>query len=200
MSYICPRCKTIYSSEEYAKDKFCTKCDTFLKKHQETRIRKITFTKHEEDSNYWIIPVKQAASINRSIVKEKIWAYGIDTPGRNLIKPKDWACFYLSKHGIVAHAEILTYPKKMEHPRVNDPEKYNWVFNLGNISVYLEHPLKISLFIRKQLDAFQKSDPLLTKNAIDSWGLFVQNNKRISLHDFKIFICILRVRSARAIN
>lgn len=76
----------------------------------------------------------------------------------------------------------------MEHPRVNDPEKYNWVFNLGNISVYLEHPLKISLFIRKQLDAFQKSDPLLTKNAIDSWGLFVQNNKRISLHDFKILI------------
>ena len=79
----------------------------------------------------------------------------------------------------------------MEHPRVNDPEKYNWVFNLGNISVYLENPLKISLAIRKQLDAFQKSDPLSTKNAIDSWGWFVQNNKRISLHDFKILIGLL---------
>ena len=101
------------------------------------------------------------------------------------------ARFHLSKHGIVAHAEILTYPRKMEHPPVNDPEKFNWVFNLGNISVYLENPLKISLAIRKQLDAFQKSDPLSTKNAIDSWGWFVQNNKRISLHDFKILIGLL---------
>lgn len=191
MSYICPRCKTTYSSEEYVKDKFCTKCDTFLKKHQQPRIRRITFTKHEENSNYWMIPMTQASSINKSIVKEKIWAYGTNTPGRKLIKPKDWACFYLSKQGIVAHAEILTHPRKMEHPPVNDPEKYNWVFKLGNISVYLENPLKISLSIRKQLDAFKKSDPLSTKIAIDSWGLFVQNNKQISLHDFKILIGLL---------
>lgn len=167
---------------------FCTKCGTFLQRYQELKTQKITEGDHDEKSNYWLIPVRNADSIQRLIVEETIWAYGINTPGRHSIKPYDWASFYLSRHGIVAHAQVMSYPEKMTHPRVKDPVQYPWVFQLGNISVYLDNPVKISLNIRKQLDAFQMDDPVSTKHAIDNWGWFVQNNKQITLHDFKILI------------
>lgn len=188
MSYICIKCKTVYSSEEYAKDKFCSICGKYLERYQEPRIRNITFTTHEEGSNYWLIPVQNKESITRLIVEEQIWAYGIDTPGRYQIKPGDWACFYLSKHGIVAHGQILTKPEKKEHSRVKDPVQYPWIFMLGKISVHLDNPVTVSEKIRKQLDAFKKTDPVSTKSAIDQWGWFVMGNKQISFHDFKILI------------
>jgi len=140
----------------------------------------------EENANYWLIPVREADSIKRLVIEGKIWAYGINTPGRFLIKPKDWTCFHLSKYGIVAHAQIMTHPKKMIHPKVKDPVQYPWVFSLGNISVYLQDPIKVSENIRRQLDAFTKDDPVSKANVIDHWGWFVLNNKQISMHDFKI--------------
>ena len=111
MSYICTRCKKIYSSEEYSKDKFCLICGTFLKRYSEPPISKHTCLNYDGSSNYWLIPVRHADSISRLIIQEKIWAYGLNTPGRHSIKPRDWACFYLSKNGIIAHAQIITYPK-----------------------------------------------------------------------------------------
>ena len=83
--------------------------------------------------SYWIVPTAEAEQVQRLIVNAKIWAYGINTPGRYVIKPGDWVCFYLKKHGIVAHARVKTHPKKMKHPQVKDPILYPWVFELNEI-------------------------------------------------------------------
>jgi hypothetical protein len=186
MSYICPRCKAVYSVEEYSKDKFCSSCGTFLKKHQESQKRNHIIIGIGENANFWLVPVREADSIKRLIVEGNIWAYGINTPGRQLIKPNDWACFHLSEYGIVAHAKVLTYPEKMRHPKVKDPVQYPWVFSLGNISVYLQDPIKISEKIRRQLDAFKDDDLISKENSIRRWGWFVLNNKNISMQDFNI--------------
>lgn len=186
MSYICSRCKVAYSVDEYLRNKFCSSCGTFLKKHQESHKRHHIEISIDGNAIFWLVPVREADSIKRLIVEGKIWAYGINTPGRQLVKPNDWACFHLSEYGIVAHAEILTYPKKMRHPKVKDSVQYPWVFSLGNISVYLRDPIKVSEKIRRQLDAFKNDDSVSKTNAIKSWGWFVLNNKKISMHDFKI--------------
>lgn len=177
MSYICPRCTTVHSVEEYGKDKFCSSCGSFLKAHQEAHKRNHIVINIDENAHFWLVPVREADSIKRLIVDENIWAYGINTTGRQLVKPKDWACFHLSEYGIVAHAKIMTYPKKMRHPKVKNPVQYPWVFSLGNISVYLQDPIKVSEKIRRQLNAFEKDDPVLKDNTIKNWGWFVLNNK-----------------------
>ncbi len=185
MSYKCPRCSAVYSVEEYSKDKFCSNCGSFLKKNQEIQKRNHVSISVDENANFWLIPVREADSIKRLIIEGNIWAYGINTPGRLLVKPNDWACFHLSEYGIVAHAEILTLPEKTRHSKVKDPVRYPWVFSLGNISVYLQDPIKISEKLRRQLDAFKNEDSSSKENAIINWGWFVLNNKKITLHDFK---------------
>lgn len=137
-------------------------------------------------TRYWIVPTTEAEQIQRLIINGNIWAYGINTPGRLTIKPGDWACFYLKKTGVVAHAKVKTHPKKMKHPQVKDQVLYPWVFELNEISVYMDKPIRITKPIREKLDYFQKQDPIDTKNAIRNWGVFVMNNKEITQHDFEI--------------
>ena len=186
MSYICPRCATVYSVEEYGGDKFCSDCGSLLQVHHEPQKRNHIVINIDKNVSFWLVPVREADSIKRLIVDGKIWAYGINTTGRQLVKPEDWACFHLSEYGIVANAKILTFPKKIKHPKVRDPVQYPWVFSLGNISVYLQDPIKVSEKIRRQLNAFEKDDPALQDNRIKNWGWFVFNNKQITMHDFNI--------------
>jgi hypothetical protein len=132
--------------------------------------------------NYWLIPFKNPDALDRLLVEEKIWAFGNNTPGRKAIKPGDWACFYLSGKGVVAHAQVASNPAYLKHPSVKDLEKYPWVFQLTDVRTYDRSPVRLDGSIRRNLEAFMDRDP------DSSWGWFVQSNHRISEGDFKQLI------------
>lgn len=142
--------------------------------------------KNSKQTRYWLVPTKKSEQVKRLVVGGNIWSYGIDTPGRRMIKPDDWACFRVKGVGVVAHARVTSIATEKHHPLVKNPELYPWIFNLTDISEYLDKPVKITKDLRQKLDYFQKDDPIETKNLIRHWGVFVQNNKEITEHDFKL--------------
>jgi len=139
-----------------------------------------------EEVNYWLTPVRSepdatAEQVIETLVgQEKIYAFGERTPGRKHLKPGDWLCFHASGKGVIAHARVLSKPEKKHHPKVRHPDKYPWIFRVGDAKLYLDDPVVIDSEIRAKLEAFKNRD--LEK----SWGWFVQATRRISSHDFKI--------------
>lgn len=142
----------------------------------------------EVQVNYWLSPVRSdevmsAEEVIRTlVVQEKIYAFGERTPGRKLLNPGDWICFYATGKGAIAHAKVLSRPEKKPNPKVRDSEKYPWTFEVGEATLYLDDPKIIDSEIRSQLDAFRGRDPN------KPWGWFVQANRKVSAHDFKILI------------
>ena len=142
----------------------------------------------ENEVAYWLTPVKSdeeqtAEEVIQTLVgQEQIYAFGERTPGRRHLKPKDWICFYATGKGVVAHANVLTKPEKKPHKKVRHPERYPWVFSLETAKLYLDEPIIIDATVRNQLDVFRDRDPN------KSWAWFVQATRRISQHDFEIFI------------
>jgi hypothetical protein len=63
---------------------------------------------------YWLTPVasfnqKTAEEIvNELVGKGNVFAFGDRAPGRILMEPLDWICFYVSRKGIVGHARIAS--------------------------------------------------------------------------------------------
>jgi len=138
--------------------------------------------------NYWLTPVRSdevetaEEIIQTLVVQEKIYAFGERTPGRKHIKPGDLICFYATGKGAIAHAKIMSEPGKKLHPKVSNPEKYPWIFKVGESELYLDNPKIIDADIRSQLDAFRDRDPN------KPWGWFVQATRKVSAHDFNILI------------
>jgi len=134
--------------------------------------------------NYWLTPVRSepgatAEQVIQTLVKqEQIYAYGERTPGRKQIKPGDWLCFHASGKGVIAHAKIMSRPEKKTHPKVLHPDKYPWIFKVGEAKLYLNDPVVIDAEVRAKLEAFQNRD--LNR----PWGWFVQATRRISASDF----------------
>ncbi len=139
-----------------------------------------------EPAYCWLTPVKSdeeqtAEEIVQTLVgQEGIYAFGERTPGRRHLKAGDWICFYATTNGVVAHAQATSSPENRRDPRVRDPEKYPWVFQLDDAELYLDDPVVIDASLRSELDAFEGRD--LNK----SWAWFVQATRRISQHDFNI--------------
>ena len=137
-------------------------------------------------ANYWLTPVRSEAEAMAELVvqtlvgQEQIYAFGERTPGRKHIKPGDWLCFHASGKGVIAHAKVLSKPEKKHHPKVRHPDKYPWIFEVGEAKLYLNNPVIIDAEIRAKLEAFQNRD--LNK----SWGWFVQATRKISANDFSI--------------
>ena len=138
----------------------------------------------QTEVNYWLTPVRSdeeqsAEEVIQTLVgKEQIYAFGEKTPGRKLLKPGDFICFYASSKGVVAHAEVASVPKNEPHPSVRHSEKYPWVFDLTAPDLYLDTPVAIDADKRSQLEQFEGRDP--TKN----WSWFVQATRKIAKHDF----------------
>lgn len=82
--------------------------------------------------------------------------------------------------GVVAHAQIASYPEEGPHPGVRDSERYPWVFNLKNPKLYLDNLTVINAELRAKLDAFEDKDPGAR------WAWFVQATRSISRHDFMV--------------
>lgn len=142
---------------------------------------------HEGDTAYWITPVKSIPEesaqecIQKLVGKETIYAFGERTPGRKHIKPGDWICFYATGGlGVIAHAQVASYPQDNPHPAVRRSERYPWVFDLKNPELYLDSPTVIDSELRATLDAFEHKDPT------DQWAWFVQATRTISKHDFLV--------------
>jgi hypothetical protein len=68
----------------------------------------------QEDEGYWLTSVKSDEkataedTVKLLVGREHVYAFGDGTPGRKLIKPGDWICFYATGKGIIAHAKITS--------------------------------------------------------------------------------------------
>lgn len=133
---------------------------------------------------YWLTSVKSDEqgtaedSIKLLVGQDHVYAFGDGNPGRKLIKPDDWICFYAAGKGIIAHAKVASQPEKKQHKNLRHPEKYPWTFRLHDEALYINKPVVISAEVRSNLDAFQGRD-LNTP-----WAWFVQATHTLSQHDF----------------
>jgi hypothetical protein len=136
--------------------------------------------------SYWLTPVKSDEegtaedTINSLVQQEHIYAFGERTPGRRHIKPGDWICFYSTGRGVVAHAKVASVPREERNPHVRHADRYPWVFDLEDETLYLDDPVAIDAALRANLDAFVGRD--MNKN----WAWYVQANNEITEHDFNV--------------
>lgn len=137
------------------------------------------------EPSYWLTPVRSdehrsAEETIRELVGEgQLYAVGERTPGRRHFKPGDRICFYATTVGVLAHARVKSSPAKRTDKRIRDPERYPWVFDLEEPSLYVDNPVVIDASLRTRLEAFEGRDPNQT------WAWFVQATRRVSTHDFK---------------
>lgn len=143
----------------------------------------------EGTSVYWLTSVKSdekgttaEETIKLLVGKEHIYAFGEETPGRKLIKPGDWICFYATGKGVIAHAKIVARPEKKPHRSIRHPDKYPWTFQLDSPVLYPETPVVINAEARNNLDAFRGRDPN------KPWAWFVQATHKLTEHDFNLLI------------
>jgi hypothetical protein len=147
--------------------------------------------KHEDRHNgdegdFWITPVSStstqtAETIIQNLVGErKAYAFGWHSHGRKALKVGDWICFYVAKKGVVGHARVTSPPQETLHDWLPRPERYPWVFRLENIRLYLDHPIRFELTVRKKLEAFKG------RENEDNFGWFVRSTHRISKKDYDV--------------
>jgi hypothetical protein len=135
-----------------------------IEESNEIKVKETKVSISEDLVNYWLTPVKNkdgetaVETIKTLVEKEQIYAFGDKTPGRKTMKPGDMICFYESGNGVVAHAEIVSFPENNPHKSVNDPESYPWTFKLKDPILYIENPVIIDKNLRSQLDAFKGKD------------------------------------------
>ena len=140
----------------------------------------------EAEVAYWLTPVRgdaeqTAEECIQSLVGDKgVYAFGHRTPGRRHIKPGDWICFYATGKGVVAHARVTSRPVNRPHSAVHDSERYPWVFQVSDATLYLTEPVVIDAALRGKLDAFRDRDPG------KAWAWFVQATRSVSAHDFEL--------------
>lgn len=135
-----------------------------------------------EEKNYWLVPTRYkkfgttSETIKALLGEYKIFGYRENTPGRKIIKPGDLICIYEAGNGIVADAEVASYPEKFEHPAL-DFDTFPWVFNLKNVNFYFDKPIFIVESLRTKLDAFDGKKS-------NNWAWFVQSAHKLSKNDF----------------
>lgn len=136
---------------------------------------------------FWLIPAGKrggstAAEHLAMWLHKGFWGFWAATPGRKVIRPGDWACFYAAKtKQILAYGRIsgeldsLVTPD--EWPEPNPPEQPIYKVPLEDI-VWLAPPMTVDGAIRAQLDAFRG------KEATAGWAWLVQTTRRLSEADF----------------
>ncbi|MHB8927665.1 MAG: EVE domain-containing protein [Bacillota bacterium] len=136
------------------------------------------------ETAYWLTPVaseedSSAEQVIKSLLGAGIYALGERTPGRKALKQGDWICFYASGIGVIAHARVKSPPNRRRTNRlVRHPDRFPYVFELDQVSVYSDRPTTLSPDIRSRLDAFKDRDQS------KPWAWFVQGTGRLSKHDY----------------
>lgn len=116
----------------------------------------------------------------RKLLESGWYVFGESTAGRKHLKPGDHVCFYWSKIGVVAEAEVASVPEKRRLPQVQEPERFPWAFKVRAPRFFFDEPVVIDAARRSQLDAFKGRD------AEGSWSWLVQGTRRVTEHDFKV--------------
>jgi hypothetical protein len=94
------------------------------------------------------------------------------------LREGDGICFYHSRIGVVADAEIASAATKGSVKYTKDPDRYPWVFAVSNVHYYLDNPVVIDPEFRSRLDGFKGKDPAR------NWSWFVQGTGYVTAHDF----------------
>lgn len=113
-----------------------------------------------------------------SLLGNDVYVFGDHTAGRAVLRAGDRICFYHSRVGVVADAEIASTATKKQVEFAKSPDKYPWAFAVKNVHFYFDSPVLLSPGLRGALDAFAKHDP----NGMWSW--FVQGTRYVTAHDF----------------
>jgi hypothetical protein len=95
----------------------------------------------------------------RRLLENGWYVFGDSTPGRKDLKPGDKLCFYWSKVGVVATAEVSGAPERKKIPHVSEPEKYPWAFRVKKAQYFFDRPVVIDSDLRARLEAFKGRDP-----------------------------------------
>jgi hypothetical protein len=142
----------------------------------------------ETERSHLITPVRDeddrtAQDTIRELLNAGWYVFGDATPGRKKLKPGDRICFYETGVGVVAEAEIASYPERQPPPArgiVKNLEKFPWSFRVTNARLFFEDPIVIDAELRSRLKAFANRDPF------QSWGWFVQPTRIVTEHDFEV--------------
>lgn len=109
------------------------------------------------------------------------YVFGNRTGGRKDLKPGDKIAFYSTGVGVVAEAEVESYPELGEVPGVKYPKNFPWRFRVRNVRYFFDRPIRINdQQFRARLDAFRGREDM------NNWSWFVQGTKKVTKHDFEI--------------
>ena len=125
-------------------------------------------------------------AIIRSLLDLGWYVFGDNTTGRKRLKPGDRLCFYESRKGVVAKAEVSSVPDRML-PRdlrgiARRPEKFPWSFRVKNVQYFFDNPVVIDAELRARLEAFTAND----RDPNGPWSWLVQGTCRVTEHDFRV--------------
>ena len=162
--------------------------ESFKGSHSLPRPPGIVASETPGSPSYWIFPVKSIGDMTteeivRTLVEtEKVFAFGPRSFGRRRLRSGDWMCFYASRKGVIAHAQVASEPIQNPLSKVLDPLSYPWTFSVKKVVLYPEKPVPLNPDTRSRLDAFKNRNPDTAK----WWNWFVKTPHKISEHDFKV--------------
>jgi len=139
-----------------------------------------------QSPTYWLTPVADHEDetaqecVGKLVGKHQMYAFRERTHERNHLKAGDRICFYATRQGIVADAEVASVPERKPDPRVTNSEDFPFTFRLRNCKLYVERPVVLDAAARVQLEAMKNRDPGRP------WAWFVQSTHRLSERDFKL--------------
>ena len=122
-------------------------------------------------------PGKPATDTIRDYLNKGYYVFAADTPFRAALRPGDKICFYASKVGVVASADITSQAEL--RPRAEIPEEYPWVFSLANPHDFLDRPVVLTADLCAKLDACKKKGSA-------NWNWIVSFTKNLTAHDFRM--------------
>jgi len=133
-----------------------------------------------------ISPVKaedgrSAEEIIRDLLDRGWYVFADATAGRKRLKPGDRLCFYIGKKGVVAEAQVASFPEIGSVPGVKHPEKYRWRFRIAEVRYFFDRPIALDAPMRRRLEGFVGKDP-----DSSSWSWYVQGTSIVSAKDFAI--------------
>lgn len=115
--------------------------------------------------------------VERLIHRHGIWAFGRRLAARRQMKSGDGICFYATGIGVVAWAVLDSDPEQRLHGALRDESRFHWTVRLREV-VLLKEPIRLTIDLRRQLDAFSGREPE------QLWSWFVQFTHPVTPRDF----------------
>jgi hypothetical protein len=131
---------------------------------------------------YWLTPVGPIGDheppevVSRLVGERGVFGFSERNPARRRIRSGDSIAFYARGLGVVGHARVVSGPTPGHDPEI--PEKYSFVVELGDVTLYTESPLPLDEARRMRLDGLRAPHR--------SWAWFVHSTREVSGRDFRV--------------